>query len=204
MRNLLMNLIRFWPVVILFFMLTVTGCRAELEHQFAGAELPEPQTVPDFTLTAAGNTPVSLSDFRGQYVFIYYGYTFCPDFCPATLAKLARVRDSLGDDAGRMQVVMVTVDPERDTPEALAEYVGLFDPTFVGLSGTTDEIDAAGRPFGIFYQKNEGSAATGYLVDHSTRTYLIDPEGKARVAYPHDAAVEDIVADLRWLIEKET
>jgi protein SCO1 len=193
----------FW-LLLLVVVAILPGCGAADNHEFAGAILPETQTTPDFTLTAAGNTPVSLSDFRGQYVFIYYGYTFCPDFCPATLAKLARVREGLGDDASRMQVVMVTVDPERDTPETLAEYVSLFDPTFVGLSGTTDEIDAAGQPFGIFYQKNEGSAATGYLVDHSTRTYLIDPEGKARVAYPHDAAVEDIVADLRWLIEQET
>jgi protein SCO1 len=194
----------FWLLLLLVVVALLPGCGAADNHEFAGAVLPETQTTPDFTLTAAGNNPVSLSDFRGQYVFIYYGYTFCPDFCPATLAKLARVREGLGDDAGRMQVVMVTVDPERDTPETLAEYVSLFDPTFVGLSGTTDEIDAAGQPYGIFYQKNEGSAATGYLVDHSTRTYLIDPEGKARVAYPHDAAVEDIVADLRWLIEKET
>jgi protein SCO1 len=198
-----MKRFRFW-LLLLVVIAILPGCGSADNHEFAGAVLPDTQTTPDFTLTAAGDTSVSLSDFRGQYVFIYYGYTFCPDFCPATLAKLARVRDSLGDNAGRIQVVMVTVDPERDTPEALAEYVGLFDPTFVGLSGTTAEIDAAGQPFGIFYQKNEGSAATGYLVDHSTRTYLIDPEGKARVAYPHDAAVEDIVADLRWLIERES
>lgn len=199
-----MNPIRFWPLGALLFILSLAGCGATQTHEFAGAELPEPQTVPDFTLTAAGDTPVSLSDFRGQYVFLYFGYTFCPDFCPTTLAKMARVREELGDDADRMQVIMVTVDPERDTPEALADYVSRFDPSFVGLSGTTTEIDAAGAPFGLFYQKNEGSAATGYLVDHSTRTYLIDPEGNARVAYPHDAAVDDIVADLRWLIEQES
>lgn len=198
------NRSRFWPALLLVIVLAAAGCTAGGSHEFAGAELPEAQIIPDFTLTAAEDQRVSLSDFRGQYVFVYFGYTFCPDFCPTTLAKLARVREGLADDAGRMQVIMVTVDPERDTPQALAEYVSRFDPSFVGLSGTTAEIAAAGLPFGIFYQKNEGSAATGYLVDHSTRTYLIDPDGNARIAYPHDAAVEDIVADLRWLIDQES
>jgi protein SCO1/2 len=204
MNARLMNQKRLWSLFWLVLALTIAGCGAEQTHEFAGAVLPEATPLSDFTLTAAGDTPVSLSDFRGQYVFVYFGYTFCPDFCPTTLAKLARVREGLGDDADRMQVIMVSVDPERDTPEALADYVTRFDPSFVGLSGTTAEIDAAGAPFGLFYQKNEGSAATGYLVDHSTRTYLIDPAGNARIAYPHDAAVEDIVADLRWLIEQES
>lgn len=203
-QNSLMKRNAIWPAIWLALILILAGCGQAQPHEFAGAELPEPQIVPDFTLTAAGDMPVSLSDFRGQYVLVYFGYTFCPDFCPTTLAKLARVRDGLGDDAGRMQAIMITVDPERDTPEALAAYVTRFDPTFIGLSGTTAEIDAAGAPFGIYYRKNEGSAATGYLVDHSTRTYLIDPEGRARIAYPHDAAAEDMVADLRWLIEQDS
>lgn len=200
----LIGRVRVWPAIWLLIVLAVAGCGPTQNHEFAGAVLPDATPIPDFTLTAAGDTPVNLSDFRGQYVFVYFGYTFCPDFCPTTMAKLARVREALGDDAERMQVIMVTVDPERDTPEALADYVSRFDPSFVGLSGTPAEIDAAGAPFGLFYQKNEGSAATGYLVDHSTRTYLIDPAGNARIAYPHDAAVEDIVADLRWLIEQES
>ncbi len=169
-------------------------------HEFAGAELVEEEPLPDFTLTAAGDAPVSLSDFRGQYVYLYFGYTFCPDFCPTTLAKLARVRDEMGDDAGRVQVMMVTVDPERDTPEVLERYVQTFDPSFVGLTGETAAIDGAAGSLGVFYQRNEGSEATGYLVDHSTRTYLIGPDGRALVAYPHDAEVEAMAADLRWLM----
>lgn len=184
--------------------LVLVGCAGETEtHEFAGAELPPQEAPPDFTLTAEGDRQVSLSDFRGQYVFIYFGYTFCPDFCPTTLAKLDGVQDAMGDDADNMQVIMVTVDPDRDTPDVLAHYVEVFNPTFLGLGGTLDEIDAAAEPFGVFYQRNEGSAAAGHLVDHSTRTYLIGPDGQPLVAYPHDATVEAIAADLRWLMASE-
>ena len=200
--------IRKWsrPAALLLAALLLVGlgaCSAEATHEFAGAVLEDPEPLPDFTLTSAEG-PVSLSDFRGQYVFLYFGYMFCPDFCPTTMAKLARVHRELGDDAARMQVVMVSVDPDRDTPDALAEYTAAFNPSFMGITGTKEEIDAAGEPYGLFYQRNEGSAATGYLVDHSTRTYLIGPDGRALVAYPHDAPAEGILADLRWLIDQES
>lgn len=181
----------------------LAGCSGRATHEFAGAALEDPTPLPDFTLTAADG-PVSLSDFRGQYVFLYFGYMFCPDFCPTTMAKLAKVHRDLGEDAARMQVIMVSVDPERDTPDALAKYAAAFNPTFVGITGAKEEIDAAGEPYGLFYERHEGSAATGYLVDHSTRTYLIGPDGRALVAYPHDAPAEGILADLRWLIDQES
>jgi protein SCO1/2 len=182
----------------------VAGCTPSASHEFAGAALDAPQPVPDFTLTGSDGSPVSLSDFRGQYVYLYFGYTFCPDICPTTLAKLARVRSELGDEAGRMQVVMVSVDPERDTPEALGDYVTRFDPTFIGLTGSKADIDAAGEAFGLFYERHEGSAATGYLIDHTARAFLIGPDGRALVAYPHDAPDEDVLADLRWLMAQES
>ncbi len=186
--------------------LVMAGCAAP-PHEFSAATLDPPQPVPDFTLTAMQDgveTEVSLSDFQGEYVFLYFGYTFCPDVCPITLANLARVREQLGEDADQMQVIMVTVDPERDSPEQLADYVTRFDPTFVGLSGTDLDITAAGQPFGLYYARNEGSAATGYLVDHSSRTFLIDPDGNARLAFSHDTPDEAILADLRYLMENES
>ena len=179
------------------------ACAVESTHEFAGAVLESPEPLPDFTLMSAEG-PVSLSDFRGQYVFLYFGYMFCPDFCPTTMAKLGKVHRDLGDDAERMQVIMISVDPERDTPDALAKYAEAFNPTFLGITGTKEEIDLVGEPYGLYYQRNEGSAATGYLVDHSTRTYLIGPDGRALVAYPHDASAEGIAADLRWLMGQET
>lgn len=192
-------------VAFLFAALLLVGlsaCSGEVTHEFAGAVLESAEPLPDFTLTAADG-PVSLSDFRGQYVFLYFGYMFCPDFCPTTMSKLAKVHRDLGDDASRMQAIMISVDPERDTPDALAKYAAAFNPSFLGITGTKEEIDLVGEPYGLFYERHEGSAATGYLVDHSTRTYLIGPDGRALVAYPHDATAEAILADLRWLMDQE-
>lgn len=171
------------------------------EHIFAGAALDNPDPLPDFTLTSAGG-PVALSDFRGQYVFIYFGYMSCPDFCPTTMAKLATIHEELGEDADKIQVIMITVDPERDAPEALATYLAAFNPTFIGLTGDKEDIDRAGKPFGVFYQYHEGDTAAGYLVDHSTRTYLVGPEGQWLAAYPYDATTAGILADLRWLFSQ--
>lgn len=189
-------------LLVALLVVGLSACSVDETHEFAGAVLESPEPLPDFTLMGADG-PVSLSDFRGQYVFLYFGYMFCPDFCPTTMSKLAKVHRELGDDAARMQVVMVSVDPERDTPDALAKYAAAFNPTFMGITGTKEEIDLAGEAYGLFYQRNEGSAATGYLVDHSTRTFLIGPDGRALVAYPHDASAEAIAADLRWFLDQE-
>jgi len=192
--------------LLITLLILATGCGltavSESDREFAGALVNSPQPVPNFTLTSA-NGPVSLNDFSGQYVFLYFGYTFCPDVCPGTLSNLAAVREELGQDGDKMQVIMISVDPERDTPEVLETYVAHFDPTFLGITGTKEEIDAAGEPFGIFYEIHEGSAASGYLVDHTARSFLIDPEGNARVAYPHDASRDGIVADLEWFLAQE-
>jgi protein SCO1/2 len=194
-------------VTILIFATLVISCSdaalSESEREFAGALVKSPRPVPDFTLSGADG-PVSLSDYAGKYVFLYFGYTFCPDICPGALSNLAAVRRELGDDADKIQVIMVSVDPERDTPEALAEYVAHFDPTFVGVTGTKEEIDKAGEPFHLYYEKHEGTAASGYLIDHTARAYLIDPAGNARVAYPHDAPTEGIVKDLHWFFAQES
>ncbi len=201
-------MIRRYLVMLILLMglaMGIVACGgAAATHEFAGAELVETEPLPDFTLTAAGDTPVSLSDFRGQYVYIYFGYTYCPDFCPTTLAKLANVRAEMGDEADRMQVIMITVDPERDTPDVLAGYVQAFDPTFIGLTGAPDDIAAAAGSLGVFFQRTDGSAGTGYVVDHSTRTYLIGPDGRALIAYPYDAEAEAMAADLRWLLDRDS
>jgi protein SCO1/2 len=172
-------------------------------HEFAGTLLSAPHPAPDVELMSVDG-PVQLSDFRGKYVFLYFGYTFCPDACPLTLSKLMNVRKKLGDNAEQMQVVMVSVDPERDTPEVLDTYVHYFDASFVGITGTKAEVDALGDPFGIYYEKNEGSVATGYLVTHSTRFYLIDPAGNARVAYLHETTDDQVLTDLQYLLRTES
>jgi protein SCO1/2 len=189
-------------VLSLAFLLLLLGCQFAAPHEFAGLELTAPQPAPNFTLESADG-PVQLSDYQGKFVFLYFGYTFCPDACPTTMTTLAQLQRQLGDDADQVQVIMITIDPERDTAENMAEYVAFFDDSFVGLTGEKAEIDAAGAPFGVYYEKEEGSAATGYLMSHTTRVYLLDREQNARVAYALDADVDAIAADIHFLLNEK-
>ncbi|MEZ4717730.1 MAG: SCO family protein [Caldilineaceae bacterium] len=185
---------------LLVLLSVLAGCAPQ--HEFAGPLLSAPQPVPAQPLMSADG-PVSLRDFAGRYLFVYFGYTFCPDVCPLTLLTLNDVRVGMADKADQVQVVMISVDPERDTPEVLDRYVQYFDDSFIGITGAKAEIDAVGAPFGIYYEKGEGSAATGYLVNHSARIYLVDPNGNARIAYPHGVTAEEIIADLEYLFRTE-
>ncbi len=188
-------------ILLLLLALALTSCAAP--HQFAGTPLSAPHPAPAQALQSADG-PVSLLGFKGQYVFVYFGYTYCPDICPVTLMTLKHVREELADQGDRVQVIMVSVDPERDTPESLATYVGYFDDSFIGMTGEKAEIDALGEPFGVYYEKGEGSEATGYLINHSALVYLLDPDGNARVAYPHSVTTEEILTDLQYFFRTES
>ena len=163
-----------------------------------GVVLQSPQRATDFTLTASTGEPLSLSDLRGKYVLIYFGYTFCPDVCPTTLNDLVDTMDALGKKAKDVQVVMVSVDPQRDTPEQLASYLKYFDPSFLGMTGSVGDVDAAGTQFGVYFEAREGSAATGYLVDHTSTITLIDPDGYMREVFPYGTAGDEIAADVAY------
>lgn len=166
---------------------------------FNGILMQSPDPVPDFELAAANGQRVKLSDFRDKLVLLYFGYTFCPDVCPTTLNEVKKAYQQLGDAAEDVSVIMVTVDPERDTPQVLAEYLSYFDPSFIGLSGTTEEIVAAGTPLGLYFAKDEGSAATGYLVSHTSSLFLIDQDGYLRLVYSYGTPADDIAEDLKRL-----
>jgi len=187
--------------LLLLPFLIILGCAQP--HEFAGTALNTSDPVPDIVLMSADG-PVQLSDFRGKWTFLYFGYTFCPDACPITLSKLTNVIKQLSDEGDQIQVVMVSVDPERDTPEMLDTYVHYFNDSFVGITGEKADVDALGEPFGIYYEKSEGSEATGYLVIHSTRFYLVDPEGNARLSYPHETTDDQLMADLEYLLRTES
>jgi protein SCO1/2 len=172
-------------------------------YEYRGIELPTPESVSDFTLTAHHGEPVQLSDFREKIVVLYYGYTYCPDVCPTTLSALSLAMDDLKPaEREQLQVLMVSVDPERDTPAVLGEYLSSFDPTFLGLSGTEQEIATAAESFGIYYEKGPGSVASGYLVDHTATVSVIDKDGRLRLLFPFGTLGEDIAADLRHLIDE--
>ena len=128
-------------------------------------------------------------------MLVYFGYTFCPDVCPTTLTTVDKALDLLGNKADQVQLVMISVDPERDTSAVLANYLSNFNPSFVGLTGTPDQIASAATPFGVYYQKHEGSAATGYLVDHTASLLVLDRTGRTRLVIPFETSAEDIAED---------
>ena len=172
-------------------------------YTFHGTTFESAEPMGEFTLTDHNGNQASLSDFRGKVVLLYFGYTFCPDVCPTTMNELAIAMEKLSQkDREQVQVLMVSVDPQRDTPEALANYLAHFDPTFLGLTGTEEEIAAAAGSFGIFYEKHDGTVNTGYLVDHTASVAALNKEGALRVLYSFNTPGKDIAADLRRLVDE--
>jgi len=151
-----------------------------------------------FTLSDMSNQPRSLSDFRGKVVLLAFGYTHCPDVCPTTLAKFAQVRRLLGADGPRVQVLFVTVDPQRDSAELLRNYVPSFDPDFIGLRGTKAQIDAVTKSFHARYEivDHQGDI----VVDHTASTYVIDTRGKTRILTPYDQPARELADDVLTLL----
>jgi protein SCO1/2 len=180
----------------------VLAACAQRGPSFQGSDVTGSSFGRDFTLTDPAGHARSLADYRGKAVALFFGYTQCPDVCPTTLAALAGAMKALGPDADRVQVVFVTVDPERDTPDLLAKYVPAFDPRFVGLRGDAAATERTAREFRIIYQKVPGTAPDRYTMDHSAGTYLFDPQGRLRV-YEGNAASADVFAhDLRALLDE--
>ena len=183
--------------------------RAPEPEAFHGTYLGDGMPAPAFTLRSADG-PVALRDFRGQTVALFFGYASCPDFCPTTLAKLARVRDALGGKGEELRVVLVTVDPERDDAERLARYVANFDSSFVGLTGDLDTIRRVAMDYGIAFQKEEMPMDTaamaghegheGYLVNHGLYTQIVDEEGRIRLIWSADVTPARMEEDLRRLL----
>jgi len=171
-------------------------------YAFHGMVLQSPMPATDFTLSGSNGQPVTLSDYRGKLVLLYFGYTTCPDVCPTTLAELRKARELLGKRGDQVQVLMVTIDPERDTLEILGDYITHFDSSFIALTGTSDQIAAVATYYGIFYQKNESDSALGYLMDHTATVMAIDRQGYLRVVFPFGATAQDIAADLDYLLKR--
>lgn len=154
----------------------------------------------ELSLVGHDGKPRTLADFGGKLVVLFFGYTYCPDVCPTTLVDMAAVMKALGKDAERVQVLFVTVDPERDTREVLAQYVAAFDPRFLGLYGDAAATERVAKEFKIFYEKRPGSAPSAYSVDHSAQSYVLDGQGKLRLFVRHDRIATDLADDLRTLL----
>jgi protein SCO1/2 len=153
----------------------------------------------DFDLIDHQGKPRKLADFRGKTVIVFFGFTQCPDVCPTTLMELAEVMKALGPAADQVQVLFITVDPERDTPALLAEYVPRFDPRFIGLTGDPQAITATAKEFKVFYQKVPGSKPGSYSMDHTAGSYVIDRAGRLRLFVRHGQGIQALVHDLKLL-----
>jgi protein SCO1 len=189
-------MIRILPFLCLF--LLPTGRAAEEPQAFRGGVFDPPRDAPDLALDASDGTELNLSGYQGKVVVLGFGFTSCPEICPTTLAVLAAARRKLEADAGELQVIYITVDPETDTPERMRSYLGGFDASFVGGTGTEAELEAVRREYGVIASREP--AGTGYSYAHSSYTYLIDRAGRIRALMPYGASAEDFVHDVRILI----
>jgi protein SCO1/2 len=185
--------------VFLLLVLSLTACGGP---SFRGSVLDEPVNVPDWTLTDENGDLFRLSDQRGNVVLLFFGYTSCPDVCPTTLATWRKIHEALGDDAQRVRFVFVTVDPERDTAERLGMHVHAFNPDFIGLTGTPEELEPVYRAFDVYHEKDTSSgSALGYLVNHTATTFVLDPQGQWRLRETYGTEAQDIVHDIQQLLE---
>jgi protein SCO1/2 len=163
-----------------------------------GVQLPQGMTLGGpFSLTDQNGRAVTESDFAGRFLLVYFGFTYCPDVCPTELGTIASALDLLDGQAERVTPVFISVDPERDTPAAMADYVSRFHPRMVGLTGTPQQVSAAARAYRVFFAKVQRPEMTQYLIDHSSFIYLVGPDGKVRTLFRPETAPEAIAEAVR-------
>jgi protein SCO1/2 len=185
--------------LLLAFALTLAGCGRE-GPKFRASDVTGSSFGHDFALTDHNGKARTLADFRGKVVVLFFGYTQCPDVCPTTLATLAEAKKRLGPDGDKVQVLFVTIDPERDKPALLLPYVTAFDPSFLGLYGDADATARTAKEFKIIYQKQPGPTPETYTMDHSAGTFVFDTEGRLRLYVGHGQDAELFAHDLRELL----
>jgi protein SCO1 len=181
-------------------LLAAAGCAHRAPQHFTGTVLPS-KPAADFRLTDQNGRPFDLAGQRGRAVILFFGYTHCPDVCPATMAQLARVYHTLTPaQREHVRVAFVTVDPQRDDVKTLKQYIDLYDPSFVGLTGTPAQLAPVYDAYHVWHQRLRGTKATGYLVAHGSSIYLIDPAGNLRVLHDWQDPASAIGADVKELL----
>ncbi len=171
------------------------------DYAFQGGEIPPPNPAPALALTDQHGQPFDLTSQRGRAVLLFFGYTNCPDVCPTTLSDFLTVRDALGERADDVAFVLVTVDPARDTPERLTQYLDFFDPGFIGLTGTDEQITQAKQGYGVYSRIQDSTSSLGYLVDHTSALFVIDPDGNYRLTYPYGTDPAIVTEDVSHLLD---
>ncbi len=186
---------------VLLFALVLAGCGMP-KPGFKSNDITGSDCCRQFRLTDQNGKTRTLADFRGKAVVMFFGYTQCPDVCPTTLADLKSVMRQLGPDAQRVQVLFVTLDPERDTRALLAQYVAAFDPSFLGLYGDVETTAKTAREFHVFYQKQPGPTPGSYTLEHTAGSYVFDPQGRVRLFVHYGDPGANLVSDLRTLLRQ--
>jgi len=182
---------------------TVSGC-SDAKPSFTAIDVTGADYAKDFELTDHNGQVRHLTDFAGKIVVVFFGYTQCPDFCPTTMTELLEVKKALGKDGERLQVLFVTVDPARDTPEVLKAYVGNFDPKFLGVYTTPDKLAALAKDFKAYYKKVDGKTPTSYTMDHSAGSYVYDTQGRLRLFTRYGSGVPALTQDIAQLLKQSS
>ena len=184
----------------LALVLSLGACN-EQKMSFHGVDITGADYAKTLNLTDQNGQARTLKDFAGKVVVVFFGYTQCPDVCPTTMQELTEVKRLLGPDGDKLQAVFVTVDPERDTTELLKAYVENFDPSFVALRPTAEQLPAVAKEFKIYYKRVEGKTPTSYTMDHSAGSYTFDPQGRIRLFNRYGSGAKVLAEDFKWLLK---
>lgn len=178
----------------------LAGCSdREKQSNLRGMDLTDGALGRDFSLKGTDGKAHTLADFKGQVVMVFFGFTQCPDVCPTALVRAVEIKQKLGDRGEDLQVLFVTVDPERDTPEVLSAYVTAFDSSFIGLYGSLDQIKATAKEYKVYYSKIQ--TGSSYTMDHTALSYVYDTQGKLRVALRHNQPIGDFINDIEEVMK---
>jgi protein SCO1 len=193
------KVMRFFSLCCLILFLSA-GCGDKQVEAFNNTDITGLEYARDFRLIDHTGKLRTLADFKGKAVVAFFGYTQCPDVCPTTMAEMANVMKTLGPLAEKVQVLFITVDPEKDTLAVLSKYVPAFDTRFLGLTGDKEAIERVAKEFKVFYQKVPGKVAGSYTIDHTASSYAFDPQGHVRIFIRHGQGADPIVHDLKLLL----
>ncbi|MDM0105080.1 SCO family protein [Variovorax sp. J22R24] len=189
-----------WAGVAAIAGVNLAAC-TESKPSFNAVDITGADYAKDFSLTDAEGRVRTMADFKGRAVVLFFGYVQCPDVCPTTMSEMAQVKQQLGADGDKLQVLFVTVDPARDTPEVMKAYMGAFDPSFVALIPTPDQLAAMTKDFKVYFKKVDGKTPTSYSMDHSAASFVYDPQGRLRLYARYGAGVPAMVSDIKALLK---
>jgi protein SCO1/2 len=187
-------------LLVISALFALSACSGDIKPEFKGSDISGTKLGHDMAMQDSSGTIRTLQDYKGKVIVSFFGFTQCPDVCPTAMAELAQVMTLMGDKADKLQVILLSVDPERDTPAIIGEYAKAFHPDFVGLTGSADQLAKTAKSFKAYYAKAPGVSPDQYSMDHSSSFYVFDPQGEARVLIRGDATAQDIAHDVNQLL----